>query len=325
MTKPFRLHHAQPGLFRSAILLLPLILPPPLLHAGTPDLGKSGIESVNLPDPSPEEDGRPPVLEVKIETSYNLGGETEYRGKEFGDSDAFNINFSLGTMMPLSERWMMSLELQSQNFLLNDLPGVPMPDAIHTLELGTGLAFRPNDRWMFMARLNTSLYRLEDITSDDIGLGGGVMAMWQYSDSLKWVFGAMYQPDNDLPVIPLLGVDWLINEHWQLQLAFPQPRLIYNPGGKWRLHAGMDLLLGTTFRTSDTLGSDMGLPKFDNELGSYSDIRIGGGFGYQLSKSLSLEAEGGFSVSREIEYPDLDQKVKFDPAPYFRVGLKFAF
>lgn len=43
----------------------------------------------------PDDDG-PSVLEVKMDGSYTFAGETEFRGKKHGDSDAYNFNFSAG-------------------------------------------------------------------------------------------------------------------------------------------------------------------------------------------------------------------------------------
>lgn len=150
------------------------------------------------------------------------------------------------------------------------------------------------------------------------------MAMWDYSPSLKFMFGVMLQPDNELPVLPLVGVDWLINEKWELQLMLLKPRVIYTLDDKWKLFAGMEMI-STTFRTSNTLGTSIGQSQYNDALGSYTDIRLGVGASYQLNKSFSVETEVGYSVSREIDYTRIDQKVKFDPAPYVSVGLKYEF
>lgn len=278
--------------------------------------------------PSPhegDEGAGPPPLEVKMESSYTLGGETEFRGAKFGDSDAFNASLSLSAFWQLSEEWSIPFELQSQHLSLGSLAGVPLPDTINTLEFGLGLGYRPNDRWTFMARVNPAFYKFDDVGGNDIGFSGGLMAEWQYSPSLKWMFGVMWQPNNAMPVIPFIGLDWQINEQWELQLTFPKPRLIYSLNDKWKIHAGMDLVLGTTFRSSDTLGTSISLPQYNDALGSYSEVRLACGVGYQLSKSLSLEAEGGYAITRDIEYKDIDDKVTFDPAPYVRIGLRYEF
>jgi Domain of unknown function (DUF6268) len=276
------------------------------------------------PGKSAEDDG-PPLLDVKLETSYTLGGDTEFGGGKFGDSDVFGANLSVGTLMPLNEDWSIPFELQSQYLSMGTLAGVPLPDAMNTLEFGTGLAYRPNDRWMYKASINTALYKFEDIGGNDIGISGGLMAMWEYSRSLKWMFGLMVQPDNELPVIPLIGVNWQINEQWELQLMLIKPRVVYTLDDQWKFHAGMGMNFGTTFRSSDTLGTSIGLPRFNDALGSYSDMRFGGGLEYQLTKSWSFEAEAGYSFNRKIDYEDIDEKVEFDPAPYFRAGMKYEF
>jgi len=273
-------------------------------------------------------DDGPPLLEVKLETSYTVGGETKFRGAKFGDSGAFAVNLSASTFVRLSqsdEKWMLPLELQSQNLSLDSLVGVPLPDRINTLEFSTGLAYKPNDRWMFMARISPTLYKFDDLGANDISFSGGLMAEWEYSPSVKWMFGLMVQPDNDLPVLPLVGVDWRINEQWELQLMLIKPRVIYTLNDQWKFHAGMGLNFGTTFRTSDTLGTSIGLPRFNDALGQYSDMRVGGGVEYQLNKSWSFAAEAGYSMNREIDYQDIDEKVKFGNAPYFSLGLKFEF
>lgn len=270
-------------------------------------------------------EGGPPSLEVEMDASFTSAGEAKFRGAQFGDSDAYNFNFSAMTFVPLSEHWSMPFQLESQNVSLGSLPGLPIPDSIHMMEIGSGLAYRPNERWMWMACINAQLYKFDDIGSDDIGISGGLMGEWQYSQAMKWVFGVMYQPNNSMPLIPMVGGEWQINDEWQLLLTFPQPRLVFSPDDKWSFHVGMDLILGTTFRTTDTFGNSTGLSKFNNQLGSYSDTRIGAGIGYQLNKSLRLEVEGGMSMGRSVEYEDIDEKVKFDSAPYFRLGLRYEF
>ncbi len=287
-------------------------------------LSGNPLEIEPQPSAGIEEEEGPRLLEVKMDTSFILGGETEFRGRKYGESDAFNFNLSAGTMLPLGGRWMMPLELKSQYLGLDDLPGVPMPDSINTLELSIGLAWQHSDRWMFMANFSPTLYKLDDIESDDIGFSGGLMVEWEYNKSWKWMFGVMVQPDNDLPVLPLVSFEWQINDHWALQFPF-SPRLTYSPDDQWNFHFGMDMVFGTTFRTSDTLGSSVGLPEFDGELGSYSEFRLGAGVGWQLSKSLRLEAEAGYTMERKIEYSDIDREVKFDNSPYVRLGLKYEF
>ncbi len=296
--------------------------------AATAQTGSKRFEVIR---PSPGEnkaDDGPPLLEVKFDTSYTAGGETEFRSAQFGDSSALNFSLSASTFLPLgasNEKWMMPFDLQSQNVSLDSLAGTPVPDTIHTLEISTGLAYKLDEHWMFMARISPSLYKFEDIGGNDIGVSGGLMVEWERSPSVKWMFGLIVSPDNEIPVLPVVGVDWRINEQWELQLMMLSPRVIYTLADSWRLHAGMGLNFGSTFRAEDALGTSIGLPKFDDALGSYSDLRFGCGVEYELNRSWSFEVEAGYSINREIDYQDIDETVKFDDAPYFRMGMKFEF
>lgn len=156
------------------------------------------------------------------------------------------------------------------------------------------------------------------------GFSGGVTALWNYSPSLKFMFGVMFSPDSDLKVMPMAGLDWAINDQLDLRLMFPKPRLIYRPNDHWSFHVSADLNMAT-FRTSDSLGTSIGLSQYNDALGTYRDIRIGTGAGYRISKNLSVEADAGYSVNRQIDYTRIDERVEFDPAPYAGFGLRLSF
>jgi len=267
---------------------------------------------------------RPPLFDVTIEYSYTVAGKAKFRGTEFSDSDAYNVSLGLRTRAPLSKHWSIPLELRSQNFYIGRLPGVPVPEDIHTLQFGTGLSYRPNDQWTFMARVSPTLYKFSDLDGNDMGISGSLTAMWNYSPSLRFMFGVMFSPASDLKVMPLAGLDWAINDQLDFYLMFPKPRLIYTPNDHWSFHAGASLNMAT-FRTSDSLGTSIGLPQYNDALGTYRDIRIGAGVGYRINKTLSVEADVGYSVNRQINYTRIDERVEFDPAPYAGLRLRLSF
>lgn len=69
----------------------------------------------------------------------------------------------------------------------------------------------------------------------------------------------------------------------------------------------------------------MPLPAYNHALGTYHDFHLGAGVEYELLTPLSLTAEGGYSVGREIRYTRIEQTVSFDPAPYCQVGVRYRF
>jgi hypothetical protein len=270
------------------------------------------------------ESNQPPLVYVALDTSYTAEGQAKFQGANRGDSDALSVGLGAHGMLPINDHWLVPVDLMVQNYWLESVPDAPVPDHLNTLGLGTGLAYRASDEWLFMARISPLLYRLSDVNGDDVGVAGGVMALWRYSATYQFLFGLMAAPDSDVPVLPMAGMNWRIDDQWDLSLMFPQPRLTYLPDEHWRFYFGANVG-GTTFRTSDNLGADLGEPRYNNALGTYRDVRLGAGIGYKLNRHLRVDAEAGYSVWREIDYKDIDQTVRFAPAPYVRVGIQTGF
>lgn len=220
-------------LFAVATAWLATVVTPSVATAQTTEFGMTP-QQYGVREPGM----RPPLFDVTLESSYTAAGKAKFRGADFSDSDAYNVSLGLRTRAQLNEHWSIPLELRSQNLYLGRLAGVPVPEDIHTLQFGTGLSYRPNDQWMFMALVSPTLYKFSDLGSNDIGGSGGITAMWNYSPSLKFMFGVMFSPDSDLKVLPMAGLDWAINDQLDLHLMFPKPRLIYTPNDHWSFHSG---------------------------------------------------------------------------------------
>ncbi len=282
---------------------------------------------IDLPsggDPGKHPGSHPPI-DLQIAYSTTAARATEFRGHDRKDSGAESFSVSLQGRIPLSPpHWLMPLGLESQNVYFDEVPGAPLPEAAHTLSFTTGVGYRPDGDWMFMARLNPTLYRTSQIGSDDLGVSGGLIALWRQSPTLTWMFGVMVSPDGEFPVLPAVGANWAITPDLTLSLMVPRPQVIYRLNPQWSLRAGASLD-GATFRTSETFGAARGEPRYNHALASYRDIRIGAGFDVKLTPRLLLQADGGYSVNRQIDYTRIDERVKFDSAPFLQVGLRVTF
>jgi len=265
-----------------------------------------------------------PLWQAGVDSGFVAGSAAKFDGARLDDSDAFNYQLQAGTRFFLNDDWFLSLGLVSDNFSLEQVSGAPIPANIHTLRLNAGLGYRWGEKWTFSALLSPSLYRLEDVRGDDLGISGGVLARYQANPSLTWSFGLFAAPDSDLPVMPVVGVRWLINDRYTLEVGMPKTRLFYRIDSKWAVYGGVDLN-GAVFRTGEDLGTKTGLPQYNNALATYRDVRLGVGTSYEFAHGLRAELETGYSVYREIDYFRIDDSVRFDPAPYVRLGLNIRF
>jgi len=90
--------------------------------------------------------------------------------------------------------------------------------------------------------------------------------------------------------MPVVGVRWLINDRYTLEVGMPKTRLSYRIDSKWAVYGGVDLN-GAVFRTSEDLGTKTGLPQYNNALATYRDVRLGVGTSYEFAHGLRAELE----------------------------------
>ncbi len=256
--------------------------------------------------------------------SYVGPGQAKFQGVNLGNSEAQSVNASLAGAVALNEKWFVPLGISSANFFLDSPGGSPVPEEIHSLRLFAGLGYQLNDQWSISAGLGPVLYRLSDLDTGTLGLGGMIHAIWRMRPDLTLAFGIGFLPDSDVPVLPAAGLRWNIQTNLILNLMFPRPVLIYRAAPKLSLFAGADIKFAV-FRTAEDLGDRIGQPRYNNALGTYRDFHLGAGVEYQIVRALSLSVEGGYSVGRQINYKRINQTVSFDPAPYAQAGLKYRF
>lgn len=278
---------------------------------------------VQTSDTRPEADE--PLGSVSIESSYTAPGRAKTKNS-YGDTDTSKLNISLDGRVPMNEKWFIPLDLRSNNLYLGSQSGAPVPDAIHTLSIGVGLGYRPTERLTLMAKVTPTLYSLNGVDSHDIGLSYGLMAKYKYdySPSLKILSGLMYSPGSSFNLLPVVGVDWDITDRFNLQLMFPMPRLTYTPNKLWKFHVGAELN-EVMFRTGNSFGTDANLSRYNDTLGSYSEIKAGAGLNYQISRSISAGLDAGYALNRQITYTNINERVDLGSAPYVGIGLRMSF
>lgn len=289
--------------------------------------GPAVAQTTDIPMSNPIElssGANPAGMGVSIQASTVFSGEADYQHRKRGPSSASSVAVGWNSELPLSEHWAVPLDVMSQNISFGERADTPLPDSIHTVGVNSGLIFKSSRDFMLMGRLGGTLDRTTGVGAKDLGLSAGFMGMWRYSPALTYVFGLMLNPDSDRRTFPMVGVNWAINDQFTLSLTLPRPRLTYRPNEHWSFHFGANMN-GATFRTSQTMGSRLADTRYNGTLGSYRDIRVGGGLSHAFTPALSAEAEAGLSVSREINYQQIHERVRFGPAPYLSLGVKFGF
>lgn len=152
--------------------------------------------------------------------------------------------------------------------------------------------------------------------SKDFQFGGILLNTLKRNDTFDWRFGAYVNSELfSVMVVPLLGFNWKMNEHWRLKTLIPvnlELSRIMNP--KWI--AGL-LFVGAnaSYRLRQQLNPNTVFPgsyqpymdKADNNAWLYSDI--------YLTKNLVLNLKAGYSVLRKYRIYDADDRLAFKLGP----------
>lgn len=265
-----------------------------------------------------------PHFSASVDYNYVGDGDTDFRGHTLEKSDAHTIAPKVFGEVPLNDQWYLPMGVSTEHAFLDTADGAPIPDRINVMRVNVGVGYRFNEKWDVSAGAGPLFYNLEDVEGRNIGFGGMIRAVYYYSD--KWTFaaGVAVAPDAEIPVFPAAGVIWKPTSDLTVSLMAPNPRVIRSFSDKFRVFVGADVRFAV-FRTDDSIQSKTGVSGYNNALGTYRDYHLGAGGEYDIIKGLSLSAETGFSVGREIDYTRIDKQVDFHTSPYARVGIRYSF
>jgi len=175
----------------------------------------------------------------------------------------------------------------------------------------------PNSKWSL---LTTAILRMNDAyinSHSEWQFGGAILATKQVKKDLVYKLGVYLNSDFfGLFVVPLLGIDWQINERTNLFGVLPASlTLEYKLDSKF--------YTGAVFRTFTNSYYDVG-PNYmridENELGLFLD--------FYPAKKILLNAEVGHSILRKIRsgsWHDVHDSWNADNNIYFKFAIAYRF
>lgn len=158
---------------------------------------------------------------------------------------------------------------------------------------------------------------------DSLTYAGGAAVGFKVNDSLSLRLGAGVRSrlEDDVSFIPVIGVEWRINETTRLTTEGLGARLIAS------VNDDLDVYLraGAEWRQYRLADDNDVLPD-----GVLSDLRVPVGLGviWEPAAGLQLSFEGGAVVWQEYELRDDDDEIadtNTDPAPYVGFRVSWAF
>lgn len=283
----------------------------------------AGSEMVsNAATSTPQQALQVPLDTFKTESAYVFSSDLNHGGS-YGEQAEIQNELEYGHRVQLSGNLYLHLGVSYDRFdfgstsapvpnHLQALAGVFGVDYMHGSDVGAFFQIRPgfyteNDFGYNSFDCPITLGRIFVVKQDKFYLFAGA-----YASFLR----------GGIPVLPLAGVIWIINDNVRLMGVLPEPKLIYTPTDKLQLYVGGEIT-GGSYRTdpNDTLVPH----KLSGAQVDFSDYRAGVGASYAFCKALSVDLGAGYSIERQFAYHRAGENYRTDPSPFIRLELKASF
>jgi hypothetical protein len=260
---------------------------------------------------------------------------------DLGKSAAFRkvseqtLQVAVNARFKVNDQLSLSLSGEYEDFFFsfqqpNRFATFPLFHNLGIVDAKLGFVYQPSSKWSILGNVAPGFNGdLTKLTGRDFVMSG--MVALKYSpygnDKLFFLLGANFH-STGIPVFPVAGVRWQVNDALTLNLTVPRPEIDYDITHRITLFADASFS-GGDFRVPNNAGSAIGQPKFNNAWLTYESIRFGGGLRLKILPFASLQAEGGYEAARNFNFNNLNNNnginTHVKSAPYVETRLNISF
>jgi hypothetical protein len=265
-------------------------------------------------------------------STFSLSGEYVVEGTYVGNGDVvrgqhvlrdFDENDILlrFVLTPRIKLGVLRLGAEWERFSFGFPDGAPLPDTLQAVSLVLGLDTQLSDSILLRFQAQPGFYGTDHFESQDVNIPFVVGGTYIYSPNLQLVLGIGVDIERKYPVLPGGGVRWKIARQWVLDAVLPTPRLEFQLNKDLTLYAG-GTIKETNFRVDDHFGSTRGIPRLNQAVLTYGEIRTGAGAAWRVSSVMTLSAEAGYQPYRDFDFYRADVRYHQDGgAPYGTISV----
>jgi hypothetical protein len=220
------------------------------------------------------------------------------------------------------ERW---------DFGLNDRLA-QIPDTLQAANFVVGIDSEFSDSLVFRIEAHPGWYSAgrDSFAGDSFRVPIIVGGSYIFNPNFQLVLGAAVNFEGKYAVMPGGGIRWKFYDGWTLNAVMPNPRLEWQATRNLTLYAGA-AIEQETFRVDEHFGDfrpDARLidRRLDNAWMTYSEVRTGLGFEWEMVTGVKLALEGGYQPYRQFDFFRPHVRYHEDGgAPYGTAALHVAF
>jgi hypothetical protein len=258
--------------------------------------------------------------EFVVDETYVGNGDVQ-RGqhvlRDFAENDIL-LRFVLTPRIKLG---VLRLGAEWERFSFGFADRAPLPDTLQAVSLVLGLDTQLSDSILLRFQAQPGFYGTDNFESQDVNIPFVVGGTYIYSPNLQLVLGIGVDIERKYPVLPGGGVRWKIARQWVLDAVLPTPRLEFQLNKDLTFYAG-GTVKETNFRVDDHFGSARGIPRLNQAVLTYGEVRTGAGAAWRVSSVMTLSAEAGYQPYRDFDFYRADVRYHQDGgAPYGTISV----
>ncbi len=245
-------------------------------------------------------------------STFSLSGEYVVEGTYVGNGDAVRgphevRNFDESDILlrfvltPRIKLGVLRLGAEWERFSFGFSGRAPLPDTLQAVSLVLGIDTQLSDSILLRFQAQPGFYGTDHFESQDVNIPFVIGGTYIYSPNLQLVLGIGVDIERKYPVLPGGGVRWKIARQWVLNAVLPTPRLEFQLNKDLTFYAG-GTVKETNFRVGDNFGSTRGIPRLNQAVLTYGEIRTGAGADWKVSPVITLSAEAGYQPYRDFDF-----------------------
>jgi hypothetical protein len=265
-------------------------------------------------------------FEGTAEGAYVGPSEIKKGHESFGSFHEGDTTLNVVASNQISQNTLLRFGMNWQRFSFSPDPSAPVPDTLESLNLEIGADYQLTPTLLLRVEAQPGFYSdFHELRSADFNIPFVVGATYFVSKDFLCVLGFSVDVNRRPRVYPAAGARWRVSPKVVIDAILPDPQIDYELNREVTLHVGASLKNGS-YRVDKDFGADRGIPKLNNSILDYTEIRATAGVSWKVSRAVSVDLESGCVPYRKFDFTRADYKVTaFDVAPFAELSLSAKF
>ncbi|MFT3868613.1 MAG: DUF6268 family outer membrane beta-barrel protein [Nibricoccus sp.] len=192
-----------------------------------------------------------------------------------------------------------------------DWKRVPIPKLLQSLTASVEYTRQVSDDWSLTTNVSGGSHVAgKKLGANGWGVSASVMGLYKWNSDVTVAVGAAYDSlSHDYRFVPLVGVDWQINEKWSAAIGFPATAVTYAMTKRFAMAIEVSGSGGTFHVQEEPDAGIAGRPLAGSKLET-TEVRLGYKVGWKINDRFSISATTGHVLYREFKYVDRDYRLK---------------